>query len=210
MPRLTWVFTGRTATLLVLSCCGSILFLRHPFLERKVEWRYWVWLDRSSLSSMKLWPRFIIVPMSFKSTIFVGVDNFYFYFKNYIPITFIFSCPIKPLLSWHYHAKKLPPIQLYSRDATCIYRCHGNLMLCRNPYTGLLVLVFLGMFVLISPRNFRFSKHVVLLHAKMIWCFWNLLRGKLIASLKRWFYCFSRPFHDMNAIILCKLVWLRT
>ena len=35
----------------------------------------------------------------------------------------------------------------YSRDATCIYRCHGNLMLCRIPYTGLWVLVFLGLFM---------------------------------------------------------------
>ena len=31
------------------------------------------------------------------------------------------------------------------RDATCIYRCHGNSMPCRISYTGLLVLVFLGM-----------------------------------------------------------------
>ena len=43
------------------------------------------------------------------------------------------------------HAKKLPPVKFYSRNATCIYRCHDNLMSCRVPYTGLLVLVFLGM-----------------------------------------------------------------
>ena len=69
MPRLIWVFAGRTLTLLVLSCCGSCV------QKKQMEWQTvltWIRLLLHDLSFLKL--KIIAVLLRCNSDLTVQVE----------------------------------------------------------------------------------------------------------------------------------------
>ena len=97
MPRLIWVFAGRTLTLLVLSCCGSY-YLCCPcsFRLRKRELVYCCFL----VSSFYVWPCASVPRMAAVGDCGFSWRSFHWFIKRFILWTFCFqSIPFQYLFS---------------------------------------------------------------------------------------------------------------